>query len=135
MNNNKVFDVSGNRDSEGQKVHAWKRHGGANQRWRVIYHRNQKAFRTKGFNSHFGFHINRPFYIRSRLPMQRVIELVPWDVRIRRYYTGRRNQQTWRFDTKTKTIANMNWKNYSLDITSNGNGANLRVAGTNSRWW
>jgi len=28
--------------------------------------------RTSGFNEEFGLHINRNFYIRSRLPMKRV---------------------------------------------------------------
>ena len=28
--------------------------------------------RTSGFNEEFGLHINRNFYIRSRLPMRRV---------------------------------------------------------------
>jgi len=27
-------------------------------------------------NKDFGFHINRPFYIRSRLPMKRIIECI-----------------------------------------------------------
>jgi hypothetical protein len=69
------------------------------------------------------------------MPMRRIIELVPWYARLRRYNNGRRNQQTWRFDRKSNTIQNMNWKNYSLDIHNNGKGPYLRVQGTNSRWW
>jgi hypothetical protein len=41
----------------------------ANQRWKIIYLDKAEAIRTKGFNKEFGFHINRPFYIRSRMPM------------------------------------------------------------------
>jgi hypothetical protein len=137
MINKKAVDVYQNKDIEGQKVIVWRKHNGWNQRWRVIYldGKNYKKERTTGFDKEYGFYINRPFYFRSRLPMQRIVELVPWDCRLRRYYTGRRNQQTWRFDRKSNTIANQNWKNYSIDITSNGNGTNLRVQGTNSRWW
>jgi hypothetical protein len=91
--------------------------------------------RTSGFDKEHGLYINRPFYFRSRLPMQRVIELVPWYARIRRYYQGRRNQQTWRFDRVTNTIRNMNWTNYCLSIQSNGNGSYLIAQGINSRWW
>jgi len=31
---------------------------------------------TKGLNEEFGFHINRPFYIVSELPMNRVVEML-----------------------------------------------------------
>jgi hypothetical protein len=79
--------------------------------------------------------INRPFYFRSRLPMQRVAEASGSNVTLRRYHGGRKRQQTWRFDMKSKTIKNEYYKSYSLDITSNGRSANLRVTTTNSRWW
>jgi hypothetical protein len=29
---------------------------------------------TKGMSNEWGFHINRPFYLRSRLPMKRIAE-------------------------------------------------------------
>jgi hypothetical protein len=95
IHNKKVLDVYQKKDIEGQKCIVYRRHNGWNQRWRVVYlddKKNYKKFRTSGFDKEYGFYINRPFYFRSRLPFQRVIELVPWDVRIRRYYTGRRNQ-------------------------------------------
>jgi hypothetical protein len=90
--NKKALDVYQNKDIEGQKVIVWKRHNGWNQRWRVVYVKNAKKERTSGFDKEYGFYIMRPFYFRSRLPMQRVMELVPWYARLRRYYTGRRNQ-------------------------------------------
>lgn len=34
---NKVFDVSGGKDAEAQKVIMYNRHKGANQRWRIVY--------------------------------------------------------------------------------------------------
>jgi hypothetical protein len=64
----------------------------------------------------YGFYIMRPFFFRSRMPMRRVMELVPWYARLRKYYTGRRKQQTWRFDRVKKVISNMNWTNYCLSI-------------------
>jgi hypothetical protein len=39
-----------------------------------MYMDGMKKEETKGMNEDFGFHINRPFYIRSRLPFQRVLE-------------------------------------------------------------
>jgi hypothetical protein len=53
-----------------------KRHNGLNQRWSIVYVDKKKAGPSKGINKNFGFHINRPFYIISRLPMRRVIEVV-----------------------------------------------------------
>jgi hypothetical protein len=76
--NNKVLDVSGGKDEEGQAVIVWNRNGKqggtVNQRWKIVYLDQAAKTRTKGFNKEFGFHINRPFYIRSRLPMKRVAE-------------------------------------------------------------
>jgi hypothetical protein len=73
--NNKVLDVTGNKDEEGQAVGVANRNGSqANQRWKIIYLDQADKIRTKGFNKEFGFHINRPFYLRSRLPMKRIAE-------------------------------------------------------------
>jgi hypothetical protein len=118
MNNKKVLDVYQKKDVEGQKCIVYRRHNGWNQRWRVTYldGKNYRKERTSGFDKEYGLYIMRPFYLRSRLPMQRVMELVPWYARLRRYYTGRRNQQTWRFDRVKNVLTNMNWKNYCLSI-------------------
>jgi hypothetical protein len=71
--NNKVLDVQYAKDDEGQAVIVNNRNGNnsnnANQRWKIIYVDKAQKLRTKGFNKEFGFHINRPFYIRSRMPM------------------------------------------------------------------
>jgi hypothetical protein len=71
---------------------------------------------TEGFNEQFGFHINRPFYIRSRLPMKRIAECHGannvWLKRWRKNVTA----QQWFFDGVTKTIKNNHWKSHSLDI-------------------
>jgi len=77
--NNKVLEVTSSKDEEGQLVQVGNRNGNkttnVNQRWKIIYVDQADKIRTKGFNKEFGFHINRPFYIRSRMPMQRVAEM------------------------------------------------------------
>jgi len=77
-NNNYVVEVDGSKDEEGQKVTVNKRNGNdkrnTNQRWKIVYVDQAQKLRTKGFNKEFGFHINRPFYLRSRMPMQRIAE-------------------------------------------------------------
>jgi len=76
IQDNRVLDVSGGKDVEGGKVLAWKRHGGANQRWKVVYVDKAEKESTTGLNKEFGFICSRPFYLRSRLPMKRVAEAI-----------------------------------------------------------
>ena len=103
--------------------------------WQVLYVDKAAKLETKGLNEEFGFHINRPFYIRSRLPFQRVIECHGANnVWLKRWRRNVRAQQ-WYFDEVSKTIKNNNWKSHSLDIQSNGGSTNVRCTTTNSRWW
>jgi hypothetical protein len=134
MSNNKVFDVSGNRDVEGQNVHIWGRHNKANQRWRIAYADKHRKEASKGFNRNYGFYINRAFYFRSRMPMQRIAERVGSDVRLRRYRNKQLSQQFF-FDIKSKTIKSQNSKSWSLEIPNQGRNSQLRMTTTNSRWW
>jgi hypothetical protein len=55
---------------------------------------NANKTRTEGLNTNFGWEINRPFYMVSRLPMRRVIEAVGHNnMVIKRYVKGRIGQQ------------------------------------------
>jgi hypothetical protein len=106
-----------------------------NQKWKVIYLDKAPKRETKGLNEEFGFHINRPFYFVSELPFNRVAEMHGnTAVTLRRWRNNQRQQQFW-FDEITKTVRNNHWKNYALEIQSNGNSNNVRTAGINSRWW
>jgi hypothetical protein len=67
------LDVTSSRDEEGAKVAVAKRTNGANQRWKVVY-TSTVTTQSKGLDDEFGFHINRPFYVVSRLPTNRVLE-------------------------------------------------------------
>jgi len=74
---NKVLEVQGNKDQEGQEVGVWNRHNGSNQKWNVKYTDEHDIDEpTKGYNKDFGFYIGRPFYIVSKLPMKRVVDVV-----------------------------------------------------------
>jgi hypothetical protein len=81
-------------------------------------------------------HINRPFYLVSRLPMKRVAECVGANnIVLKRWVKGRAAQQFF-FDQTSKTIRSQQWKNYAMEIQSNGRSKNLRMtSGINSRWW
>jgi len=87
-------------------------------------------------NEEFGFYINRPFYLVSELPFNRVAEMLGGtNMVLKRWRKNTRQQQFW-FDEVSKTIRNNYWKNYCLDIQSNGASNNLRtVSSITSRWW
>jgi hypothetical protein len=104
---------------------------GTNQKWSVMYVDQAKPIASKGFNKDYGFHINRPFYIRSRLPFQRVAECHGANnVWLKRWRKNVAAQQ-WFFNPTTKTLNNNYWKSYSLDMQGN----NMRCRPTTSRWW
>jgi hypothetical protein len=127
----RVLDVSGGKDVEAQPAIVSKNNGGNNQKWNVIYVDEAKKVATKGLDKDSGFHINRPFYIRSRLPMWRVAECVGANnVQLKRWRKNVTGQQ-WFFDPVSHTLKNNHWKNYSLDMQGN----NFRCRPTTSRWW
>jgi hypothetical protein len=67
------LDVTNAKDEEARPVQVWKRHNGANQRWKVVY-TDKAGPKATGMDGDFGFHINKPFYIVSRLPTNRVLD-------------------------------------------------------------
>jgi hypothetical protein len=70
------IDVVQGKDKEGQPVQVHGRHDGASQRWKILYLDEKAKTETKGLNEEFGFYINRPFYLVSELPMNRVVEML-----------------------------------------------------------
>jgi len=110
-------------------------HNGANQRWKVLY-TDQAKVATSGTSKFSGFRINVPFFIVSRLPMKRVAECIGANNMVLKRYVKGRNAQKFYFNEKDKTIRSNHWKNYGLEIQSNGRSSNLRfTSGINSRWW
>lgn len=130
------MDVSGNKDNEGQQVIVHTRHNGANQRWNIVYLKDHGKDATKGYNKDFGMYINRPFYLVSRQPFRRVMECVGANNAVMKRWVKNRSSQQFFFDEKTKTVRSQQWKNYALEIQSNGGSNNARfTSGINSRWW
>jgi hypothetical protein len=130
------LDVYQGKDIEGQQVQIHGRHNGANQRWKVLYLDKKAKTETKGLNEEFGLHINRPFYLVSELPFNRVAEMLGGTNMVLKRWRNNQRQQQFFFDEVTKTIRNNYWKNYCLDIQGNGSSTNLRTtSGINSRWW
>lgn len=77
-----------------------KKNKSAHQKWRIIY-ADKVNTKTKGFNKVFGFFINRPFVIISKLPMNRVITAHGSHLRISTLGKSDTRQE-WYFDEVSK---------------------------------
>jgi hypothetical protein len=68
--------------------------------------------------------------------MRRVAEMLGnTNITLKRFVKNRLAQR-WSFDCVSKTVRSEQWKNYVMDIQSNGNSNNFRtVSSKNSRWW
>jgi hypothetical protein len=57
------------------------------------------------------------------------------NIQLKRWRKNAKQQMFW-FDCKTKQVYSENWKNYCMEIQSNGGNKNLRMTSTcKSRWW
>jgi hypothetical protein len=90
-----VITVKDRKDAEGQPVIVENRRNDASQRWRVVYTNamGSEAIRKKGQMSKngTGFRVLEEFYLRSRLPFERVAECVGANnVVLKKYAKGRK---------------------------------------------
>jgi hypothetical protein len=136
IQNGKFVTVKDQKDEEAQPIWVWNNYGrnNASQRWRIVYtdKMGKEAYDKKGtLDRDFGMIALEPFYFRSKLPMQRVVECVgASNAVIKKWYKNRKAQQ-WQWDSTSKTIRNMNWTSYSLSME----GSNLRCRSMTSRWF
>jgi hypothetical protein len=135
--NEKVISVKGNKDEEANPVVVINRLGGRNpsQLWRIVYTdklTGKDAYTKKGkLDTDFGLIADETFYLRSKLPMQRVAECVgASNIALKKWAKNRKAQQ-FKFNPVSKTINNMNWTNYVFSME----GTNLRCRTMNSRWF
>jgi len=68
--------VSDSKDFEGQSVGIHKKTFTINQKWTLTYVDRAEDVKTRGMYTPYNMHLGRPFYIQSRLPMQRVVTVV-----------------------------------------------------------
>ena len=72
IKNNKCLQAS--KDEEGAKCGAYSRNNNRNQRWNVVYVDKMGKEASKGWNHKYGFKRNAWFYVKSALPMGRVMQ-------------------------------------------------------------
>jgi membrane carboxypeptidase/penicillin-binding protein PbpC len=130
----KVMDVSGGKDNENQNIIMYKKHGGLNQQWDVVYADEYPDEPKKGeMNEKFGLYVERPFYIVTQLSSHRYLDLINNVNMVIKTPNGR-NTQTWFFDQKTLTIKTQ-YNKKSWDIVSSGKTNKMQVYSTNTKWW
>ena len=135
VKNYKVLEITGGKDEEGQNVGVGTKNVQQYQRWKIVYIDKKTKDITKGRNKNFGFFVNRPFYIMSRMPMHRVMELVGGRNLVIKRLARTRNTQKFVFDQTSKTIRSVAYKGRSFDIQNAGSSSNLQMWTTNSRWF
>ena len=130
----KVMDVSGNVDAEMRRIIAYKKHGGLNQQWDVVYADEWKGEPAKGeLNEKFGLYVERDFYIVSKLPSNRYLSIINNRNMAIKTPNGSK-YQIWYYDQKTYTIKTR-YNNQSFDIYSSGKSERFQIWSTNGNWW
>jgi hypothetical protein len=122
---------------EAGRVQVHKKNGTAAQKWKLVYVDKAEKIKTEGVHDSIGIEMGKPFLIRSRMWMNRVIE---WDggsnLNIRDLApNGIEPKQFFVVDPVSQTIEPLSNKQKALAIQSNGNGSRVIIENANSRWW
>ena len=117
---NRALTVTSSRDSEGSNVSIEDITDTPNQKWTILYLDTMEATRTHGFNIDFGFYINRPFYIISRMWMNRTISVVGENNLVIKNRIDGKNTQKFVFDESSKTIKSVGFYSKSIEISDEG---------------
>jgi len=134
IKDSRVLDVHGGKDEENRNIQVYKKHGGINQQWDIVYADEYPDEPKKGeMNEMFGLYVERPFYIVTQLSSHRYLDMINNKDFVIKTPNGR-NTQTWFFDQKTLTIKTQ-YNKKSWDIVSSGKTNKMQVYTTNSKWW
>jgi hypothetical protein len=100
----KVIAVQGAVDGENRNIVVENRNGKVHQRWRIIYVDEYEKEPTKGqLNKKFGLYVERDFYVVSKLPSGRYLDLINNRNFVIKTPNGRRTQ-VWYFHQQSLTI-------------------------------
>jgi len=131
----RVIEVTGGRDAEGTSITVNKKTNAVYQQWRVVYSDKSKDLKKDGVHEEFGWHIGRPFYIITKLPSGRAVEVVGGRNLVLKWKQYNNVNQQFYFDNDSKTIRSQANRNKALDIQNSGRSSNLQIWKSNGRWW
>lgn len=125
----RVLDA-GKSDSEGANVlTSTKNDNEVSQKWNIRY-ADKVTIKTNGTNEERDMDIGKPFFIVSRMWMNRVMTVEGGKNVVIRSRNGKKEQQ-WVFDNVSKTIKSVSNNDLSLDVRSTSAYAKT----TDSRWY
>jgi hypothetical protein len=131
MYGGKRLDITGGKDEEGQNIQMNKPSKASSQKWKLVYADKMKPVQMKGLNKKFGLEVNRPFFIVSKMWMNRVAECVGASNIVLKTLVRTNLGQQFFFDGASKTIKSNQWKDRSITLQGN----NLYMTTTNARWF
>jgi hypothetical protein len=71
------MDVHGGSDTENRQMIVWNKHGKLNQQFEIIYADEYPKEPVKGeLSPDFGLYVERDFYVISKLPSNRYLDLI-----------------------------------------------------------
>lgn len=129
----KVLTIEG-LDVEGAPLIAAARNQGLHQRFEIIMCEDG-PLKTTGLHEDYGFHINRPFYIVTKMGSGRALEVQEGGNLVLKWKKFGGVSQQFVFDNPTKTIKSKQYPEKSIDIQSAGRSSNLQIWNTNGRWF
>jgi hypothetical protein len=88
----------------------YNKHGGKNQQWNIIYTDKGGKINTKEVSNDYGITAGRPFYIMSRMTMNRVLTYPGGNqMKITSLVNNNEKRQQWKFDATTRTITSLQY--------------------------
>jgi hypothetical protein len=115
----KVLDINGNVDAENRNVEIYQKHGKINQQWDLVYADEWKGEPDTGdMNDDFGLIVNTDFYVVSKLPSGRYLDIIDTRNFAIKTRNGRKSQ-LWYFHQQSLTIRSRT-NNQSWDIKNSG---------------
>jgi len=133
--NGKVLDVAGHRDRQHNNIGAYRKHGGLNQQFELIYvDEFPEPPRDGEMAEDWGFRIGVPFHVKSELGSGKHLDIIGRRMVIKTPAETRKTQ-SWYFDYRTRTIKNYYQKGWSFDIVNSGRTNRFQAYNTNSGWW
>lgn len=130
----KILDFDSKKEMENQLIKFSTESKLCSQKWNIIYIDDlPKSLKTGELNTQWGFRINTDFYIQTALASRRIADNIGNNLILKTRNSFK--TQVWYFGNQYKMIRSRASTNNVLNISSNGNGENLDIAGQNRNWW
>jgi hypothetical protein len=139
IHTNKVLDISGGKDNEGQNVIVYNRHNGLNQRWRIVYVDTVKDLpRPEELREEWGMQCGKVFFLRTRMPSKRFVQSQSGNLAVGpKDFDKKNTEMQFMFDCKKNqiTTADKSRAGQTWGIGSKGSSSNVEINGNGNEWY